>query len=278
MDETQLKQRLMEGGEPPEDAEMLAETARFLRHLPQAEARSLHRAQIQALLLSELPQRKSRRQRLAEWYPLALLLSQTRVIQADIWLSSAVALLIGLAVTLTMPRAEMLLFSALAPLVAAAGVALLYDENIVQMLEIEETTRASARVLLLARLTLIFGFNLALGLCGSGVLALVDSQLSLMPLVFSWLAPMSFLCALAFMLSVLLVNSLASMSFSLFLWVVHVILYYGEGGSILWTLLAMPGLAEPFNRPLIFAAAALMVAVGLWAVGIIERKGSETWQ
>jgi hypothetical protein len=155
--------------------------------------------------------RKTRLQTLTSWWPLLLLRSQLRVVQGEIWFASALVIGLGTLVTVLTFEAGssmMLPLVFLAPVVSGFGVAFLYDGNIVQMLELEDTTPASARILLLARLTLVFGFNLLLMLAGSLILAIALEDVSLWPLVSSWLAPMTFLSALAFFTSVLIKDAL----------------------------------------------------------------------
>lgn len=267
-----LKQILIENGETSEEAESLASLSRFLDKLPKPQARQLHRQKTLELLSAYLPHEKSRFERFSEWYPVALLFSQIRVIHYEIWLASAFVLSMGMIVTLF--TSNLLLFSALAPMVTAVGVALLYDHDIVQMLEIEETTRTSSRVLLLARLTLVFGFNLTLALIGSIILAVIRSEISLLPLIMSWLAPMTFLSGLAFLCSVLLVDTLATSAFTLLLWMVHLILKSQASSNNLIHLLSMPGLSDMTNRPLVVLTGILLTVVGLWVAGLQRTQQS----
>jgi hypothetical protein len=144
------------------------------------------------------------------------------------------------------------------------------------MLELEESTLASARLLLLARLTLIFGFDLLLAVAGSILLAVVHAEISLMPLILSWLAPMAFLSALAFLMSVMLVDTLAAALFSLALWGAHIFLRNWQTLPEFFVYLSMPGLSAPETRPLLFIAASVIVAAALWIVGLVERKTGES--
>lgn len=276
-DYERLKRTLLENGETEDKAEALAQMAYFLRKLPAPKTSAEQQANLLNRLAAELPRRKTRWERLREWYPLLLLFSQLRTIHREIWAASALILILGTFVTLAQPAGSgMLALVALAPVVAAAGVAMLYDGSVELMLELEEATLASARLLLLARLTLIFGFDLLLASAGSIALALTRTELSLMPLILSWLAPMAFLSALAFLLSVLLVDTLAAALFSLALWFAHIMLRHAENLPELFTYLSMPGLSASETRPLLFVAAVFIVAVALWLVGLIERKTGGT--
>ena len=267
-----LKQTMLENGEALEEAEALAQAAHFLDKLP-AEAvghRSEHQRNLAAALSAYVPRPKSQRERLREWYPAAVLTSQARVIRGEIWAASALVMLIGVLVTLFTPTLNLL--TLLAPIAAAAGVALLYDDDTARVLELEASTRASKSSLLLARLTLVFGFNLGLALLGSVVLAIFRAEFVLMPLVLSWLAPMAFLSALAFLLSVLLVDTLASAAVSLLLWALHQIMKSQTIANELLALLSMHGLSDPSNRPMLFITAAILVVAALLVVEFHERS------
>jgi hypothetical protein len=271
-----LRQTLIDNGESPNEAESLAQLAPLLDAMPSPIAKASHKAQLLSILAAEMPKPKSRPERFTEWYPVALLLSQVRVIQREIWLASALVLGLGVVVTLISPNPDLSAFTALIPLVAAVGVALLYDNDVRMMLEIEETTLASARLLLLARLTLVYGFNLAAALIGSVILATLDADISLFPLIASWLAPMTFLSGLAFFLSIVLNDTLAASIFSMFLWIIHNLGNATQSDNLLWSLLSLPGLSDPTNRPFLMFTAALLILVALWIVGIQERQIGNT--
>jgi len=213
-------------------------------------------------------------QRLVDWWPLLLLRSQIKVVHGEIWLASLLLIVLGTLVTLASSGGnaqETLPMVVLAPVVSVFGVTLLYDERAIKMLELESTTAVSARLLLLARLTLVYGFNLLLMLIGSVSLSLLRDDLSLWPLVMSWFAPMTFLSALAFFASVLFVDAIAGGLLGLGLWMVHVILRYAPIENIVVNIASMPGLSANENRPLLFLAAIMLTAVALWLAGLHER-------
>jgi hypothetical protein len=232
-------------------------------------------AALMLLMKQELPAPKSRRERFMETYAVALLLSQVKVIQREIWAGSAILLLLGLLVTLSSPRDPMFSFAALAPIVAAASVGMLFDSDFQAMLEIEETSRASARLLLLARLTVVFGFNLLLALVCSVILAFFDSETLLLPLISSWLAPMSFLSGLAFFLSITGRNTIFAGGFSLILWLGHLILTKMDGKNLFMQIVSMPGLSDPNYRPMLILVGVMLIVVALWQVGVVERYGKQ---
>jgi hypothetical protein len=273
-----LRAMLREDIESPEEAEALLATVKQIRGWQAPEASAKASAELLKLLAAEMPApRKSRLKRLLECWPLLVIYSQARVVRSEIWLASALVMVLGTVVTLTTNSASggTIPLAILAPLVTAVGVAMLYDSDNEPMLELEDATPVSIRLLLLARLTLVFGFDLALGLAGSTALALLNTEISLWPLVMSWLAPMAFLSGLAFLLSVVFIDSLAGALFSLGLWGLHVIMRSTEPVNTLILALSLPGLAAPETRPVLFGLAALLTGLALWLLGRTERHVGE---
>ena len=155
-----------------------------------------------------------------------------------------------------------------APLVAACGVAFLYGLDADPALELQLATPVSPRLILLARLALLFGFNLAITLVCSVGLALARAQISLLPLIAAWLAPMTFLSALAFLLSVLFFNSLASVLISLLLWIGMALRHFVEFSP----LRLLPDLLRVDLRPALLADRARAGAA--WRCGSPSAKNA----
>ncbi len=235
-------------------------------------SRPEHRVQVAVAMATLLPRRKSWGERLRAWYPWLLLSSQAAVLRQEIWLASALVLGLGFLITLLSPTGGDLLFSMVAPVVAAVGVAALYNDISQAMQEIEDVTRVSGPLLLLARLTLVFGYNLVWGVLISGVLVFFHSELSLGPLILSWLAPMTFLCGLAFFLSIVTADSLLSALGGLALWGLHLVLRNARGVESWLRVLALPWLADPAARPLLMLVGVALVAAALGILAMRERK------
>ncbi len=228
MNEERLQAMLREDLGSEDEAEMMLASAQRLPEWNAPQPDSAMRARLLERLAAEMQtQPQTRLDRLRNCWPLLLLRSQAQVVRGEIWLASGLMIALGTLVTLASGQGsapQNLPLVILAPVVSVFAVALLYDNRAIQMLELESTTAVSARMLLLARLTLVFGFNLLLMLAGSVVLSLTREDLSLWPLVMSWFAPMSFLSALAFLMSVLLMDALAASLIGLLLWMAHVLI------------------------------------------------------
>lgn len=252
--------------------ETARDTLRFMRRWPAPQPSDEETAQLIQRLLPEMPRRSYRRE-VWEWWPFLLLRAQFRVVRREIWAASALVIALGVVVTFGTYQDDALSpLTVLAPVVAAFGVALLYDDDLALMFELEESTPTSVRLLLLTRLTLVFCFNLILGLAGSVLLAAVRADVLLWPLILSWLAPMAFLSALAFWLSIVSGDSVAGMMFSLLIWAMHVVFGSGPITSPITSVLSLPGLGDAAMRPVLIIVALLLLLVAMVMVGRTERR------
>lgn len=207
-----------------------------------------------------------------------LMLSQLRVVRFEIWLASLLVMALGVLVTLAVetPNQATLPFTIIAPLVAAVGIGVLYDEEQDALRELEFSTRASGPLLLWLRLTLVFGFDLIVALVGSVVLAATRTELSLWPLVTTWLAPMTFLSGLAFVLSILSHHMLIGAATSIALWAFHLIaIQIPKDGRLLLELVSMPGFSQVENRWLLIVAGVAMAIMGLWVITVDEPSENQ---
>ncbi|MFC4060096.1 hypothetical protein ACFOWE_17465 [Planomonospora corallina] len=149
-----------------------------------------------------------------------LLLMEARLLHPAIWCTSflVMAVCVVLVPATGHPDGSQVLLALAAPLVAGAGVAGLYGPERDAAFEVVATTPTSPRVVLLARATLVFAYDLALALLASAVLALAGgAPAGLTVLVASWLGPMALLAALSLLLSVRW-NAGIAVAVSLALW------------------------------------------------------------
>jgi hypothetical protein len=136
----------------------------------------------------------------------ALLLAEARLFHLAVPVASALVMALAVAVVRFGPgtgtAADVL--TLVAPIVAAAGVAGAHRSRIDPVTELLGTTPVSPRLLLLVRLTLVLGFDLALALAASALLALgtAGGPAGFGVLVAAWLGPMALLCALSLLVAV----------------------------------------------------------------------------
>ena len=269
--EDKLRAKLIEDTGSLEDAERLLPVARRLEQWPAPKPTPPETVKLIARLEAELPTRnlQSPFSNLQSSWPLLLLRSQLRVVRGEIWAASALVMALGLVVTLaTYSASEAWVLVLIAPVVTAIGVAFIYGPDVDPALEIELATPVSPRLVLLARLALVFGFNLIMGVGASAVLSLVSAQIAFWPLVSTWLAPVTFLSALAFVLTVFTTNSLTSAILCFLLWTFQSMRRLGGFENVAWYF---PDLTAASARPWLWALAAALAALALWLGGREER-------
>ena len=201
-----------------------------------------------------------------------VLCSQLRVIQYEIWAASFIVMGLGTLVTLGYSISNAtdvtLPFVLIAPVAAAAGIAFLYGPSVDPALEIELTTPVSPRQVLVARLVLVFGFDLVFGLAGSAILSLLRADISFWPLVSAWLAPMTFLSSLAFLLTTLTLDPGVSLLACLGLWILENLTRLVPG--VRWPF-SVPNLTAAATRPWLWLLAILLSGTALWFGGSEEH-------
>lgn len=264
----------------PENApEEIEQVGAFLRQWRTPVPDSAAKAQVLETLLAEMPEhvlenvpqrQPVRRQLFGGAWAWLILRSQIRLVHPATWAASGLVIALGALVSLAFyhstPTGAELPFVFIAPLVAACGVAFLYGLDADPALELQLATPVSPHVILLARLALLFAFNLTITLICSVLLTLFQAQISLAPLVAAWLAPMTFLSALAFLLSVLFFDSLASVLISFLLWVGIVLRRFVVVESFI-----LPDVLNPAFYPLMLLAAPVLVLLALWLAEREER-------
>lgn len=153
------------------------------------------RALLQARRLSAAP--SGLRARLAQ--AALLLRSQIPLVHGEIWVASAAVMALGYIVAVMAKQSGFVY--ALAPLIAAACVSFIYGPENDPGFELALSTPTSPRQILLARLALVFGYNLVLVLAATVALLPIAPLHLLGPLALTWLAPMTFLSAAALVIS-----------------------------------------------------------------------------
>lgn len=215
-----------------------------------------------------------------------LLLAQMTVVRREFWLTSFLVMVLGYLVAIVGGRGEASgILAVVAPLVAAAGVALAYGNENDPALELALATPTSPRQVLLARLVLVFGYDLALALAATlGLLAILPVGL-LGSVVLGWLGPMTCLSALALVLSLRFGTDRAVIvAFSLWLgrWLARDLLgqpLFVTGLSDTTRSIALIYEQGWANSTLLFALAAVCLVIAFRLVGRDERFLKEAaWQ
>jgi len=217
-----------------------------------------------------------------------LLKAQLKIVRGEIWVASILVLFIGILVAfITDPifyenialsnMGRGIFFVITAPVIAAVGMAYIYGPSADPALEITLTAPITQRQILLARMTLVFCFNLIIGLGATGLLVMSNnfiaggSPVFYWELVGAWLAPMTFLSMLAFGCSVLFNDPLLGILISLGLWCVQVLkIYFGAG-----FLSYIPSIYLSTNPFWVWLLSLIFGLGGLWAVGKSKWPGHQ---
>ena len=194
---------------------------------------------------------------------------QAPLVRREIWPASLLVLALGFVIAVIIEDAAF--FQALAPLVAAACMSVLYGPENDPGLELMLSTPTSPWQVLLARLALVFGYNLALALVASlGLHAILPVQF-LGGMILNWLAPMAFLSALALVLSLIIGTGNAVAASSL-LWLLR---WPGSLDELPMRSAIFETLLHGYNAfwtnpALLLGLAAGLIGLGVWLV----RRGS----
>lgn len=133
------------------------------------------------------------------WRAFELVRAQVPLVRGEMWPSSAAVMAIGVIIATIVK--EVTILQMLAPMVAAASVAVIYGPENDPALELTLATATSPWKILLARLTIVFGYNLVLALAASGGMLLFLPANLVASLIVGWFGPMTFLCAAALVLA-----------------------------------------------------------------------------
>lgn len=206
-----------------------------------------------------------------EWYPLLLLRSQLPVVANGIFLASAMVFALGAFVTLSIDeqQPQQLPVVIIAPVVAATGIALLYEDE--QSYELEDASQHGMALLMLTRVLLVFSFDLAMGLLLSAGISWLTPEISLLILIEAWLFPMTFIAALSFWVTVASGNSFFAIALSMGIWVSH-LGWSAQPSGWLKQWLVFEGLSNGSIQ--LIGVSVLMLLSAFWILQYTElRKG-----
>ena len=205
-----------------------------------------------------------------------LLWAQVPLVRREIWPASALVMALGYLLAVTNGTWNPTgVIAAIAPLVAAVGIAAIYGPENDPGLELALATPTSPRQVLLARLALVFGYDLLLALMASLGLLAGRPVLLLWTIILGWLAPMTFLSALALLLSLYVGTANATMV-AFLLWLARGLALdaasESEAPSVAfrtWALMCERVWTDP---ALLLALSAALLTAAVWVAG---RPGSQ---
>ncbi len=196
-----------------------------------------------------------------------LLRAQAPLARREMWPASAAVMALGVVAALLSKHTEAVYF--LAPPVAVASMAGLTGPGHDPAYEIILATPTSPWKVLLARLSVVSGYNLLLSLAATlALLAFVPPAL-LGTLIMGWLGPLAFLSALALLLSLWLGTSNA-VAITYVLWIAQYIPYQSIQawmGSPAWGQVNQ-AYQQFWHSPVLLCLLSIfVVGMSLWSVG-----------
>ena len=181
---------------------------------------------------------------------------QPRLIHRSVWAGSLVAMICAMCLAWVGLTHQSVALGLFVPAIAATCVAFLYGPEVDPSLECVKATPVSLRFLVGSRLVALLGYEVALGLATTAVLALHGHE-DFGALVTLWLGPMALLSSCSLLLSLLLGPAFAAGSMFA-AWLIQFV-QIDRGPGVL--LLAGPHWQ---TSPLLFAGAFVIVLVGFW--------------
>jgi hypothetical protein len=208
--------------------------------------------------------------------------AQVRLIPRSIWIASALTMLGGVGLSLLValgtrhasPAAgaahAALILGIFAPLVAAIGAAYVYGPQSDAGLELVLATPTSPRLVLLTRLAIVVGYDLALSI-GASLVLVVVSRGSFSAVVGVWIGPLLLLSSVSLVLSLLL-SGVAAITGAVVLWVSRLVSAVGASTAGGW----LQRVGEPLqafwqSSPALVVAALALLAFAVFYVPRLER-------
>jgi len=189
--------------------------------------------ELEVVLRAQAPHRRAPaiRRAAAQWAQMTL--AQARLIHRGLWVASALCIVaVTLYAAATHYRGGLTTLAVALPMVAAAGAAFIYGREADPALEVALATCASPRAIVLSRIGLVFGYNVALGVVATVVVALTHGE-NVASAITLWLGPSALLASGALLLS-LLGGPLVSVVAAAGAWLAQVIQLQGaQGASII---------------------------------------------
>lgn len=166
-------------------------------------------------------------------HAVSVVAGQVPLVRRRIWAASVLMLGLGAAIAVTRGDQGGVVLALAAPLVAALGAAVIYGPEVDPGVELQAATPTPARLILIARLVLVAGYDLALSLAASGVVAVCGQTNGLWPVISGWLGPFTLLCSLSLLLSVWKGPVAGSLT-ALAVWSLGVLAQVGNAGLSEW--------------------------------------------
>jgi len=156
-------------------------------------------------------------------------LAQARLIHIGLWVASALCVACVTLYAALKYQGGLTTLAVALPMIAAAGAAFIYGREADPALEVALATPASPRAILLSRVGLVFGYDVALGLVATAIVALTHGE-NVASAIALWLGPSALLASGALLLSLLL-GPLVSVVSAASIWLAQFVQLQNTGGA-----------------------------------------------
>jgi hypothetical protein len=200
-------------------------------------------------------------------FAVELLRAELRLVRPSVWVASVLVMACAVAAAAAAGGrgTGATVLSLVAPLIAVAGVAGVYGPEREPAFEALAITSTSPRLVLLARVTLVFGYDLVLAVAASAVVRLVTPDAGLVDLVIAWLGPMTLLLALSLVLA-MWIGPNVSLGVAAVLWMLRVATVGAPGLSEGW-------LAARMQEVWATSPGTVAVTLALAAAAVVLSRG-----
>jgi hypothetical protein len=195
---------LNDAGLEPDELHSVAEALTLIASVGVPRPTAAEAASLVRMLERELASQRTPRVRIAQQLiaDLATARAQLLIFPLDLWIASAVVMLIGVGlIALGLDPSRSLIFYLVGPLLAYIGMQGAFSSASARAAELELATPISPRRLTLARLVVMLGYQVAVGVVLSMFLWLSEGG-ALLALTSTWLMPLLLASGLTLILSV----------------------------------------------------------------------------
>lgn len=202
-----------------------------------------------------------------------LLKTQLRIIRQEIWLTSFLVTVLEVIAGMISGHGEII--QLLSPFVSAACLAQIYTPELDPAMEVEFASPTSPRQILLSRIVLSYGYNLLLAFTAHVCLYGFVQNAFIWEIILGWLGPMTFLSALALVLSMSFGMNMAII-ISSSIWLFRILFSNYLGNIQEFFTDKVYGLILSINALWDEPGILLLLSLGLMAIAIIQvgRKNS----
>jgi len=190
-----------------------------------------------------------------------LIRAQAPLVRRELFPASAAVMVLGVFVAVLVHKVAV--FHFMAPMIAAASLAMIYGREQDPAIELALSAPISAWKVLLARLTLVSGYNLTLAMAASAALCAFIPAGLLGSVILGWLGPLTFLSALALVLS-MWAGTGTALLISYTAWMLQWISLGGPSGES-WAGLLGAYRGFWHNTAALVGLGAALIVAGLWS-------------